>query len=79
MQKTQDGFFTLIFMVLIACGVAWYNGWDKLALSYIETAINTGQEAKQNVQNQVEGVKTIMKNHDKDIFNEMGEDPATVQ
>ena len=76
MHKTDDGFFTLIFMVLIACSVAWWYGWDKMALSYINTAINTGQETKMQVMNQVDGVKEIMKDHDTELFKTMDEEPV---
>lgn len=73
--KTHEGLFSFVFMVLIACGVAWWNGWDKLALSYINSAVSTGTNAKQQVMNQVDGVKDIMKKHDAEVFKNIG-DPA---
>jgi hypothetical protein len=76
MNKTHEGFFSFIIMVFIACGVAWWYGWDKMALSYINTAITTGTDAKQNVMNQVDGVKKIMKDRDAQYFKEMGEEPV---
>jgi hypothetical protein len=73
-KNTQEGFMTFIFMVFIACGVAWWNGWDQLALKQAKVWIDKGIAAKEHVIDQAQDVKTLMQKHDEDVFKTM-DDP----
>jgi hypothetical protein len=74
-HKTHDGFFSFIIMVFIACGVAWWNGWDKMALDYVTGVVKTGTDAKASVMKQVDSVKTIIEKKDAENYKAIG-DPA---
>jgi hypothetical protein len=74
-NKAHDGFFSFIIMVFIACGVAWWNGWDKMLLDKVNGVVKTGTDVKANVMKQVDGVKTLMEKKDAENFKLMGETP----
>jgi hypothetical protein len=77
-NKSHDGFFSFIIMVFIACGVAWWNGWDQLALEHINSVVKSGTDAKANIMKQVEGVELIQSKKDQENFKAMDEDMPTL-